>query len=1421
MSRKRRGLRVFLPLLIIFMTVMASALVVQAAPQNTRGRIAIDLGTFEKAAKNGKGSHGLDKDGSEYQLHYLNKMISNHNNDGVTYRSTSTYDMTDVTKLEFYAYTMTDDSHKFMVYCTSNKDTHYQGRDYDSVTDSMYKEDENIIVDGEVYMFSPFSYSIGIENWQRDFFRRTISITDSYESRYVFVGLSHGFAWQDATVHFDNSTYSGEEHGSIALLLKEHKVKLLAPQAPFTRINSDNKSEDILAFTNLTMKLNDGGSYAPNKEGSIYRGEEIVLTYEYIEPYCVKLTGYNIYSDANRSKLLLHINANETVGGKAGTASCTIKYDSNLIQKIEKANGIDLGNFCIEPVFERISTDIVVAENASNADGVKVVKDGSNSKKYKIYDSKSSSKDIIGWLELNNASALQDYLQVEYTPNDAYNGEHGVGKVYLKYCDTRSQINTTTDTAWFRPSAGLLDYNELIEDKCIGIEVYIIGRPILTLKDKTVTYSGDRVEVDKAAVSYKLPANGEVPKHLNDIVYTYYSDAECKKKMDAAPVDAGTYYVQASMEGDDNYVDSKSNVAKIVINKATPKVVRAIGTSITYPAPLSKSSFTGTGSSVEVHTVKGQKMTGGTMEWIDDTQVLPAGYQSAKIRYTPSETYANNYTIYEDTDKTTGKVTVKAASLTVDYQEGTFDYTGNTYPMQTAKVYLKGTTTEVTDVAVNYTYHTDSSCGNSSKLPEAPKNAGTYYAKASVPSGGNYNGASAKTKIAVNPVNASLLQVPLKNVSNEYFVYLKGIIADLPNGQIKLTVTSNGTSKELLADIQKDETSGKVFAKFNYDEVTEKVADGETFTVKATYAPDADKVQNYIISDSTMTFENGVFAKVEEITLNYGEAASNTKVSRWNYDFFEATYKDLDNVTLIWPFVANGSEVVEVTPDEPTSLEGGYKLKAKNAGCTYVLGFLKDEKDSMDVKQYYLLYDITVEPAKTNVVLHSKEFDFDGIAKEIDPATVIANDVNGISTNITKDSVISYHYYTDAECSQELEELPVEAGTYYVVARTVAKGNYKAGESAPVTLTIKPVAPLMSMEDDTVTYDSKPHTLTAVVEPTVKVYESKNPEDENSEEYVLVKEYPVTGKVTYKYVNEDGETVDKPVNVGVYTVTATLEADGNYLGDETTATLIIKKATVVIIPDPDPDPEDNVVYISLSGIEKVYDGQKTPVKADIKTSDEDLKASLESEITYEYLRRGGSLDEITTEPPVNAGLYYARAVIDGNGNFEPLCSEIVLVWIKKAQPAVVIPGATIVEYTGEAVTVDSAVVTVGEQEMTDSFEVTYKYYQGLLFGKQEIDPPTEPGIYFAKAFVAEQENYEAAESDYHIITITRKEEPSLPDDDDDEEADDDVVNPGGGDSNDEHVPNTGDNQMTIWYLAALATSTFLLISKKRRSVDEQ
>ena len=145
----------------ICIAILAGAIFVYAAPSNTRGRVAVDIGDFTYVDHDGGRARGLSDEGNgtKYKLYYENYMVSNHDNDGVTYRSKKTYDMTDVVKLEFSAYTQTGDSDKFMIYTTTSDYKTFHGKDRSDIKDSMYNG-QSPAVSGKVYGFSSFSKQI-------------------------------------------------------------------------------------------------------------------------------------------------------------------------------------------------------------------------------------------------------------------------------------------------------------------------------------------------------------------------------------------------------------------------------------------------------------------------------------------------------------------------------------------------------------------------------------------------------------------------------------------------------------------------------------------------------------------------------------------------------------------------------------------------------------------------------------------------------------------------------------------------------------------------------------------------------------------------------------------------------------------------------------------------------------------------------------------------------------------------------------------------------------------------------------------------------------------------------------------------------------------------------------------------------------
>ena len=86
----------------------------------------------------------------------------------------------------------------------------------------------------------------------------------------------------------------------------------------------------------------------------------------------------------------------------------------------------------------------------------------------------------------------------------------------------------------------------------------------ISIANQTKTYTGS-----------SLTYTGKVTKvgSTGSVSYDYYLDAGCKTlATPGSPYDAGTYYVKATLESDDNCEEAVSNVAKFVVKKASQKI---------------------------------------------------------------------------------------------------------------------------------------------------------------------------------------------------------------------------------------------------------------------------------------------------------------------------------------------------------------------------------------------------------------------------------------------------------------------------------------------------------------------------------------------------------------------------------------------------------------------------------------------------------------------------------------------------------------------------------------------------------------------------------------------------------------------------------------------------------------------------------
>ena len=215
--------------------------------------------------------------------------------------------------------------------------------------------------------------------------------------------------------------------------------------------------------------------------------------------------------------------------------------------------------------------------------------DGSGIKSVALKDvTYGSSRYGIGEFAITPDDTVEGYVWSEYWDNvygaTVSDGSNSTGAVHWidlygeeavsgpHYNKIELALNSGTSTA--SNAATVNRYDAFIEDGMLksglytitiyadGYEdltasVFVKGESSIALADKTVVYSGNAVDME-----------AEVSGSSSAIIYNYYADEACTEALEVIPVNAGTYYVVASVEADDQYNGATSNVAKLVINKA-------------------------------------------------------------------------------------------------------------------------------------------------------------------------------------------------------------------------------------------------------------------------------------------------------------------------------------------------------------------------------------------------------------------------------------------------------------------------------------------------------------------------------------------------------------------------------------------------------------------------------------------------------------------------------------------------------------------------------------------------------------------------------------------------------------------------------------------------------------------------------------
>ena len=154
---------------------------------------------------------------------------------------------------------------------------------------------------------------------------------------------------------------------------------------------------------------------------------------------------------------------------------------------------------------------------------------------------------------------------IEAIPDQTFTGAMITPAVVVKDADGKDLGDDDyTVTYSNNKNVGTAKVEVTIGDKTAELEFAIVkdARPMVAMGDVDVTYNGS---YHKMKPSAKTSSGHEI----DGAAFTlgYFTDAGCTKET-RAPVDAGTYYVKATLQEGDNYSGGAYAVAKLVISKA-------------------------------------------------------------------------------------------------------------------------------------------------------------------------------------------------------------------------------------------------------------------------------------------------------------------------------------------------------------------------------------------------------------------------------------------------------------------------------------------------------------------------------------------------------------------------------------------------------------------------------------------------------------------------------------------------------------------------------------------------------------------------------------------------------------------------------------------------------------------------------------
>ena len=335
-------------------------------------------------------------------------------------------------------------------------------------------------------------------------------------------------------------------------------------------------------------------------------------------------------------------------------------------------------------------------------------------------------------------------------------------------------------------------------------------------------------------------------------------------------------------------------------------------------------------------------------------------------------------------------------------------------------------------------------------------------------------------------------------------------------------------------------------------------------------------------------------------------------------------------------------------------------------------------------------------------------------------ATIAGSDVSGNGT-------LSETYYVGTSVSGSGTTVaPSAAGTYTVVASfTSSNLNYSSNQSAPLTFSIQPAIPTVSVTDAGGAYNGSPYGETAT-------------------SATGINSVTVAGTTTFAYFTGStggtGGSSIAPTAAGSYSVVAT------FTSSNTNYSNAVSAAVPFVISTSTP----TVVASDASG---PYNGSPFAASATVKVGATDVSGNGSVSFTY-YNGTSVGASGSSTAPTATGTYTVVAAFTTSNSNVNSANSAPVTFTIGAATPTVVVTDASGL-YSGSPFSA-SATVKLGATDVSGNGSLTYTYYSGSSVAASGTSvAPADAGTYtVVAAFTSSSSNFNSASSSPVTFTIS-------------------------------------------------------------------